>query len=341
MNKKNILLTGATGDIGKQILAELFIRSEKYNIRILSRNSKKNRKLLQFYNNKIEIIWGDITSVDSCEQAVRDMDYVIHAAGVIPPVTDRDPQLAERVNVIGTKNIVKAIEQQKNKAKLIFTSSVTVYGDRLNSKWIKVGDPLISNSFDNYAITKIQAEEIIKKSTLDWTIFRLGAIMHPELKFTPLMFHMPLETSMEICSSVDTAFCLVQAIDRDESNKEIHNLGGGEKCRILYKDYLAKMFPLFGLKPNILSDNWFATKNFHCGYFSDIERTQEIFQFQRDTLDTHFADVKAAIPSWKRQLIKRVPPFLIRIYLKRMSEPYQAMKTDNKQLINRFTGEKK
>ena len=61
--KKTVFMTGATGNMGWAGFLELYARKERFNIRLLARDSKKNRKLLAKYmgDPAVTIVWGDLT----------------------------------------------------------------------------------------------------------------------------------------------------------------------------------------------------------------------------------------------------------------------------------------
>ena len=336
--KIKVLLTGASGDIGREVLKELIRNDSNFDIRVLSLGSKKEKKYFQLCANKIQIIWGDIRDLETVNSAVNGVDVIIHLAAIIPPAAEHYPKIAEAVNVGGTKNIIAAILKQKTPPRLIYTSSVSVYGDRIQNPEIRVTDSLKPSMGDVYAVTKIQTEELIQKSKLEWTIFRLSAIMHPHRKIQPLMFHLPLDTPMEICNCTDTAFALVQAIKCDELWGNIYNLGGGENCRIRARDYLHAMFNIFGIDPHILPENAFATRHFHMGHYVDGHKLDHLLRFQRTGLKEHFEDVKKHTSFMKKRAIQMIPKQLIRKYLLSLSEPLQAIKKNNADLILRFYG---
>lgn len=78
-------------------------------------------------------------------------------------------------------------------------------------------DELKPSLGDHYATTKLATEKIIQESKLNWTIFRLSAIMGAgNHKITELMFHMPVNTSVEITTPEDTACAFVNAADKME-----------------------------------------------------------------------------------------------------------------------------
>ena len=98
MDKINVFLTGAGGNMGGAAL-QMFVspeQKERVNLTLLDLPTETNRKKLQPYADKhgVNIIWGDLTNYQDVLQAVSGADYVLHAAAVIPPLADHDPELA-------------------------------------------------------------------------------------------------------------------------------------------------------------------------------------------------------------------------------------------------------
>ncbi len=322
MTKKKVLLTGASGSVGIKTFEELFSRHDNYNIKLLVRRSCKNKRLFRPYKGKIEIIWGDLRNYEDVEKAVDDQEVVIHIAAVIPPLAHYDPGLAYATNVGGTQNILKAMHKQQNQPKIIYASSIAVYGDRLKNPMIKITDPVKPSPGDYYTETKIKAENLIRKSGLDYSIFRLSYCTSLDsLKVHPLMFHMPLDTCIEIVDARDVGLALVNAIESDEIWGRCFNLAGGEKCRIRFGDYLDDMFEIMGFKRNFLPEEAFATKDFHCG-FLDTQEIQDILKFQRYTLEDWYLQVEKWI-GIKRYFIPLVRWFIKRSLLNK-SEFYKS-----------------
>ena len=287
-----ILLTGAFGNVGLSTLKELL--NNDYNVRVFEVYNKKNRRIAKKFKNQVEIIWGDLRNKDDVNSGV-----IIHLAAIIPPLADTSPSLAEAVNVGGTRNIIDAMKNQVQKPKLLFTSSVAVYGDRRYNPMIDVNDPLTPSKGDYYAITKIIAEKLIRETDLDFAIFRLTYITSiDKLNMDPLMFHMPLDTSIEICDTKDVGLALVNAIECNEVWGETFNLAGGKQCRITYREYLNDMMEIFGLGRNFLPEEGFAEKDFHCG-FMNTDKSQSILKYQKHTLEDYYGEVKKKIGSKK------------------------------------------
>ncbi|MCF6364707.1 MAG: NAD(P)-dependent oxidoreductase [Bacteroidales bacterium] len=333
---KIILLTGATGSVGYETLKELLKHTNKFKIKVLELKNKKSVKKLKPYKNKVEIIFGNIINEKDTEKAVNGSDVIIHTAALIPPKADKFTELAKKINIGGTKNIVNAVNKLNPEAFVIYTSSISVYGDRIKNPEIKVFDSLSPAPKDYYAETKIKAESYLKINTKNYTIFRLSAVMNPKMKLDPLFFHMPLKTQLEIVTSRDVAFALVNAVEKkDYLNEQIFNLGGGNKCRISYEDFLKENFKLFGLNNMKFPKYAFAEKNFHCGYYKDTEILNDILNFQRDSIDDYLKQVSEKINPSKKILSKLFKKNIQKKLLTK-SEPYEAYLNNNPELINHF-----
>jgi len=317
-----VLLTGAFGNVGLSTLNELLKRD--YQVRVFEIKNKKNRKIGKNYRKKIEIYWGDLRDYEIVKKIVEGLDIIIHLAAIIPPLADEYPELAKQVNVGGTLNLINAVKQLKVMPKLIFTSSIAVYGDRRNNPLIKLTDPLNPSPGDFYAITKINAENLIRESDLDFAIFRLTYITSVgKLNMDPLMFHMPLDTCLEICDTKDVGYALVNAIECREVWGEIFHIAGGERCRTTYQDYINEMMDIFGLGKNFLPEQAYAEKDFHCG-FMETEKSQSLLKYQRYTLEDYYNDVRKKVGS-KRFFMSMVK-WAVRLNLLKRSEPYRRFK---------------
>jgi UDP-glucose 4-epimerase len=288
-----VLLTGAFGNVGLSALEELI--NKGYYVRVFDIPLRRNQWIARKYKKKVELFWGDLRNEKTVFKALKDVDVVVHVAAIIPPLADKKPKFAQSVNVGGTLNIVKAAEKQRVKPKIIYTSSIAVYGDRRKNPFIKVTDPLNPNDDDEYAKQKIQAERIIKNSTLDWSIFRLTYIVSPKkLKMDPLMFKMPLDTKIEICHTRDVGLALANGVNNKNIWGKVLNIAGGERCRTTYDQYLKSMTYIFGLGKDFFPKEAFATSDFHCGYM-DTKESQELLNYQRTTLQDYYCEVKKSV----------------------------------------------
>ena len=333
--RKKILLAGASGTVGLAVLKELCKTENKYDVTVFDLKSAKTIKKLKPFRDIITIVYGNISDTDDLNKVCYDKDVVIHLAAIIPPLADEKPALSYQVNVKGTENLIRLLELHSPNAFFLYSSSISVYGDRLNNPLITINDKLNPSEGDEYAKTKILAESIIKKCKLDWTIFRLTAIMGGH-KISKLMFHQPLKTSLEIASPEDTARAFVNAIDKQaELSKKTFNLGGGESCRIIYDEFLSRSFKIFGLGKLNFPPKTFAEKNFHCGFYEDGYVLDNILNFRKDTMAGYFENQKSSVSPFKK-IIVSIFHKPIKKYLQRQSEPLAAFVKQDTKLIQHY-----
>ena len=109
--KKTVFITGATGNMGWAGFQELYKRKDRFNIRILARDSKKNRKKLSPYlsDPSVTVVWGDLTRYDDVLEGVTGSDYVLHVGGMVSPAADYYPEKTLKVNVSAAENVAKAV----------------------------------------------------------------------------------------------------------------------------------------------------------------------------------------------------------------------------------------
>lgn len=319
-----VLLTGGSGTVGSQLLSFLFDQGQ-HDITVFDLPSRKAQKAYRAFQGKIQVAYGDLANIDEVESVSKGIDVAIHLAAIIPPLADEKPDLAHKVNVVGTENLLRSLEKHSPNAFFLYASSVSVYGDRLTNHLIKVGDPLSPSLGDEYAVTKIKAEELITNSALDWSIFRLSAIFGANNHQSPgLMFHMPLATPMEITTDKDTARAFFHAVEKQEAlRNRIFNLGGGESCRVNYQDFLARSFEISGLKGMEFPEKAFAEKNFHCGYYADGDELENILNFRQDTMETFYNMLEAGTSPVKK-FFTSLFKGSARKHLLSLSEPWEA-----------------
>jgi len=350
-SRQKILLTGASGSMGWEAFLELMRRSDRYETRLLLRGSPKNRRTFAPHANRpgLEIVWGDLTSPGDVLRAVDGVDCVLHPAALISPAADRDPEQARRINVGGMENLLAAIRSQPGQGadiRFVAVGSVAQYGDRLPPKhWIRVGDPLMPSVFDYYALTKCEAERMLVESGLrHWASLRQTyiAIPDPLSLLDPIAFHQPLQQRLELITARDAGYGLVQCIDAPSDFwGRIYNMSGGPRCRTRYLDYLDRMTRIYGLGDyrKVVDRNWFALRNFHCGYFEDSPALDAYTGHFRDGLEEYLLDLERNAPLWMTTGAKLCPKSLIRLYLRqRMVDPLRWLAQGDKQRINAFFG---
>ena len=104
-----LLITGGTGSFGNAVL-DRFLNSDIKEIRIFSRDEKKQHDMRVVYNNpKIKFYIGDVRNENSLKDAMIGVDYVFHAAALKQvPSCEFYPIEAVQTNVLGTENVLNA-----------------------------------------------------------------------------------------------------------------------------------------------------------------------------------------------------------------------------------------
>jgi nucleoside-diphosphate-sugar epimerase len=314
-----VLVTGAFGNVGRSSLAALLSRGDE--IRILEAPTPRNRRLAKRFGKGCELLFGDIRDPATVRAAVRGVDAVCHLAALIPPAADRDARLARSINVGGTAALIDAAKAEARAPRLVLASSIAVYGDRLRDFWIRTGDPLEPNADDAYGASKVEAERLLRESGLPFVILRLSYIVwKKKLACDPIMFRMPPQTKIEVCHTEDTGRAFAAAIHEEKAAGRTFDIGGGPSCRTTYRDYLDRMFALFGLRDSRrLPDSAFASCGFHCGWYADSEEAEALLGFRKKDIEDYYAEVKGETGA-KRFFASLVRPLVLAGL--RASSPY-------------------
>ena len=133
---KKIVITGATGSIGRRLVQKLTARGDKPTI--FSRNPDNAKKKIPNANNYVK--WN-YEKPDEWKENLNGIDAVVHLAGAnlgAKRWNDEYKKLAYDSRIISTRNLVKAIKQVENKPKVfICASAVGIYGNRYDEAQIK------------------------------------------------------------------------------------------------------------------------------------------------------------------------------------------------------------
>jgi UDP-N-acetylglucosamine 4,6-dehydratase/5-epimerase len=127
-NDKVLLITGGTGSFGNAVLKR-FLNTEIGEIRIFSRDEKKQDDMRKRYNNaKLKFYIGDVRDPHSVASAMRGVDYVFHAAALKQvPSCEFHPMQAVRTNVLGTENVLEAAINAGVKRVVCLSTDKAVY----------------------------------------------------------------------------------------------------------------------------------------------------------------------------------------------------------------------
>jgi len=126
---KILLITGGTGSFGTAFLKKVVANNEFSEIRIFSRDEKKQDDLRKSLNDdRLKFYIGDVRDSSSVSQAVKGVDYIFHAAALKQvPSCEFFPLEAIKTNVIGTENVLLSAEAFEVKKVVILSTDKAAY----------------------------------------------------------------------------------------------------------------------------------------------------------------------------------------------------------------------
>jgi UDP-glucose 4-epimerase len=317
-----VLITGAFGTLGRWVLAEL--ARQGHDTTVLELDNRRNRGIAR--RSWVRVVWGDLRDPAAVAEAAAGQDVVIHMAFVLPPASERDPEGARAINVDGTRHVIAACRAQARPPRLLFCSSVEVFGkNRHLAGPRRVDDPVAATS--TYTTHKIECEALVRESGLDFAIARFAAIIDISLASShELMFEFPLDVRFEALHPADAARAVVAAIDCAAvwGTGKLLLLGGGPSCRTTYGEFLDAMMNTLGV--GSLPAEAFTREDYPSDWL-DSEESERLLQYQRHSL----ADIRAQIDAllgWRKVILPLVKPLVRRSILAR--SPYLGERSNTR-----------
>ncbi|OBK19845.1 NAD-dependent epimerase/dehydratase family protein [Mycobacterium asiaticum] len=217
---------------------------------------------------------------------------IVHLAALVSPPSYRNPALARRVNVDGTRHLVTAARALREPPLFVFASSAAVYGSRNPYRYPEriTGDTPVK-PVDQYGEDKVLAEAVITESGLPYAILRLAAIVSPDGAanfdgdYLMLVRATPVDNRMHMTDARDVALAFANAVDRrDRVDGKVLVIAGDETNVHLMSDVqddmmaaagLGRLGPSIGLPGDPDDDlGWSFT-----GWF-DTTESQALLQYQ-------------------------------------------------------------
>lgn len=315
--RMNILLTGASGNIGMSTLHELVRQGHR--VRCFVRRRRALERIARRSPGKIELVEGDMRRGADLSKAMQGQDVVIHMAYMLPPASEDRPELAHSINVDGTRALLDAAQSLPEPPRFFFASSFDVFGHTQDQPPPrKVSDPV--RATDHYTSHKIACEEMVKASGLEWAIFRFADVPPLGLRSPhPIMFRIPLATRFEVIHTYDAGLAVANGIRSDDIWNRVLLIGGGPGCQMLYRDYLGRMLEMMGI--GMLPESAFGSEPYSTDWL-DTEESQRLLHYQRYSFDDIMQQL-TRIVGYKRRLTALARP-AARWWILRMSPYYKA-----------------
>ena len=321
----SILVTGGLGLVGSEVVKR--IAEEGHRVVATDLDTPTNRKKAKSLPGAAEVRWADLTDDDEVDQLVCAVApaAIIHLAAMIPPGIYRNPSLARRVNVCATARLVHAAEAMPNRPRFIQASSNAVWGSRnphTKSHPVRADQPPYPN--DLYGAHKLEAEQHVRSSVLDWVVLRLGGVISVAPGAMPfnndaLFFQscLPTDGRVHMVDVRDAATAFARAITADVVG-EILLVGGDDSHKLRQGQVGPTLATARGMTDVLPSgrvgdphseDEWYVTE------WMDTARAQEALDFQHHSWQDMVVDMRDNA-GWTRRLMRVIAP-IARTYTKR------------------------
>lgn len=281
-----VLVTGGAGSVGKRVVQQLC--SMGHTVRVFDLPNMDYSDLEG--EQGIEVLRGDLTRADSVETAVQDISAVIHLAALLPPASERSRELTFAVNVEGTARVAEALKYANPNAPLVFSSSVSTYGDTMGTQQpVTVDHP--RQALDIYAESKISAERLLLESYPSTSILRISGISVPSLQSPPEVWPFMADQKIEFVHRDDVVTALCAAVQVEKAKGHVFNIAGGNTWRTTGKAYVKDYFDLLGVP---IEEAHFQERPGWCDWY-DTEESQRILSYQKTTYQAYLDQVQAEI----------------------------------------------
>ncbi len=228
-----VLVTGAAGYIGKQLVEHLYQQGTYEIVACDIRDDNPFEALHNVAYMNLDIRSGEVLPILQEEQ----VDVVVHLASIVTPGKKSNREFEYSVDVLGTKNMLEACVKT-NVKRIIISSSGAAYGYHPeNEKWLVETDPIRGNEEFAYSYHKRLVEEMLaeyreKYPSLEQTIFRIGTILGRTVRnqITNLWEQKYLygvtnsKSPFVFIWDQDVVRCFAKAIDNEKTG--IYNLAG-------------------------------------------------------------------------------------------------------------------
>ncbi len=322
-----VLVTGGFGLVGSATVRRFTELGRR--VVVADLDTAANRKAADELPAGVKVQWVDLTDADHTARVIAEVApaAIIHLAAMIPPAIYRNRPLARRVNVDATATLVGIAEAQSTPPRFVHASSNAVFGARNPYRATgPVTAEMPMRHSDLYSTHKAEADAIVRDSSLEWVVLRLGGVLSVDPKAMSLSLDalyfdsaLPTDGRLHTVDVRDVAWAFAAATTADVAH-EILLIAGDDSHRLLQGDVGPALAATRGLKNGMPSgrrgnpnsdDDWFLTD------WMDTTRAQAALGFQHrswpDMLDG------AARHAGTSKYLLRIAAPLVRAILKRRS----------------------
>ncbi|MFI3261075.1 MAG: NAD(P)-dependent oxidoreductase [bacterium] len=286
---KKILITGAAGMIGMQLIKEL-INEEKIEITAVDLKNLKSQNNFKKYENKINVLYGDLTNRNFVESIVEKQDYIVHLATVQSPEVINNKELSELMELKITENFTRALTYFNTDCHFVYGSTTSVYGDK--EKEVTV-DTKVKNTFKTfYDKNKYKSENLITKKIKNYTIVRMPLVLG-KIDEDKILYNFKKDSIISTITKEDAALFFAEFLKNEKKVKDnIINISGDESFTLTYEDLISSFIKNNALSIKMIMSLIFLEKNNFSPVVSDTKEINKKLGYQKDTMSNYLSRVK-------------------------------------------------
>jgi nucleoside-diphosphate-sugar epimerase len=319
--RDSVLVTGAYGLVGRPLVAQLVADGFKV-------TATAHKTVKPSLPADIDVRPVDLTKPDEVNTLIADVapSAIVHLAAYLPPLCYANRARARAVNVDATAALVRAAQAMPTPPRFVHASSMAVYGSRnphRHTDLLTPETPPLASEL--YGCHKLLAENIVRSSSLEWSILRLAGVITLEPlvdygDFDALYFGavIPEDNRCHAVDSRDVASAFSAAITTPVV-REVFMIAGDDSNKVTQGELSIAGADAMGMRAMAIpgrrgdpdSDtDWFPED------WMDTTRAQEVLSFQRHSITDSYDEIRARV-DWKVRRMRMMAPVLARAMRRR------------------------
>lgn len=265
-----VLVTGGAGNVGRQVVVKLARGGHVARVLDLP---ELDYSFADAHPN-IEVFPGDICEKSDLTRACDGIDWAVHLAAIMPPLSEENNALARRINIDGTRSILQALNPE---VPIIFASSVATYGVPTRPI-VDIDHP--QKPIDFYGETKLQNEKDILENGRPFVMLRISGVAVPALLEIPRPWFFAANQRLEFVHLADAANAVANCVDNEAVAGRILQIAGGRSWQLIGQEYSRAVCEAFDLPPESAT---FQDQPGWAGWY-DTHESQKLLQYQNHAL---------------------------------------------------------
>jgi UDP-glucose 4-epimerase len=229
------------------------------------------------------VFHGDICEKSHLTRACDGIDWAVHLAAIMPPLSEENNELANRINVDGTRNILKVL---KPEIPIVFASSVATYGVPA-AKIVDIDHP--QKPIDFYGETKLQNEKDIIENNRPFVMLRISGVSVPAVLEIPRPWFFKANQRIEFVHLADAAESVASSVGNEAVTGKILQIAGGQTWKLTGQEYSRAICGAFDFPPDSAT---FQEQPAWAGWY-DTDESQRLLKYQNHSFEDFIGQLKA------------------------------------------------